>query len=198
MIIIFYFKKIKNNNISIILSIITISFFACIMPDITTYLMIWILGLCIPYLKNRLPKINDTTYLIFKFSFIPLIIIFDIYDGYISDLIFAFYITILLTYMISKNKDIKTYKPLIRLSKISFSLYTIHFPVLLYILHLLSRFLSFHRYNYLNLESLAGYLLINITMLIFSYVFYLLFEKHTTSLRYHLIKTGSRILTRAK
>ena len=178
---------------AIILSITTISFFAYIMPNVIAYLMIWILGLIIPFLKNRLPRLNDTIYLIFKFSFIPLIIIFNIYDGYISDLIFAFYIAILLTYMIKKNKYVKSYIPLIRLSKFSFSLYAIHYPVFLYILYLLSRFLSFQRYNYLNLENLAGYLLINIIVLIFSYVFYLLFDKHTTSLRHYLNKRSSYI-----
>lgn len=188
MTIIFYFKKIRNKNMAIILSITTFSFFAYIMPNIIAYLMIWILGLIIPFLKNRLPRLNDYIYLIFKFSFIPLIIIFNIYGGYISDLIFAFYTAILLTYMIKKNKHVKSYMPLIKLSKFSFSLYAIHYPVFLYILYLSSGFLSFQRYNYLNLENLLGYVLINIVVLIFSYVFYLLFEKHTTSLRYYLNK----------
>lgn len=186
--VIFYFKKIKNKNVSIIISITTISFFAFIMPNIIAYLIIWIFGLIIPFLINRLPIINDTIYLIFKFLFFPLIIIFNIYDGYISDLMFAFYTTILLTYIIIKNKHVKSYMPLIRLSKFSFSLYAIHYPVLLYILFLLSKFLSFKRYDHFNLENLTGYFLINVIILIFSYVFYLLFEKHTTSLRYYLNK----------
>ena len=179
--------KVNNSLLKIFLSIITIVFLGYVMPNIIAYLIIWSLGIIIPFIKDIIPNENTMLYLILKLLFIPIVIISNFFTGYISDLLFAFYFTILLTLMVYNNREIKTWTPLIILSKFSFSLYAIHYPILLFIIKIMGRYFNFDRLNYVNFENMIAYLTINTILIIFCYFFYLCFEKHTAFIRNYFL-----------
>jgi peptidoglycan/LPS O-acetylase OafA/YrhL len=108
--------------------------------------------------------------------------------SFLQDLLYSFLFLVLLS---SQQRKVNTNSPGVRLlktvgefwAKFSFTLYVIHVPLLMQIKYWMRNFFAIHSLSPEKPSHLAIYFAIVSVIVLFSYVFYLLFEAHTPKVR---------------
>jgi peptidoglycan/LPS O-acetylase OafA/YrhL len=181
-------KKIKIASIGFILCILSI-----VSWEIIWYFFIWLLGVVIWFIRYRKVYSFVVTPYFFTMLFVISIVLSRYYKGYFNDVLVGMsYVMLVLyfTYGIHKDSIIKNllyWNGHKKLADFSYSLYLLHFPIMVLIFNILyinyedSR-LSFSSFNFL--IFFVGIFLIYL----FSYLIYLLTESKTRTVTKKLLE----------
>jgi peptidoglycan/LPS O-acetylase OafA/YrhL len=154
--------------------------------EIFKYFFIWCMGGGIPYIIKNIEKIlkRKIYSIIVIFSFFIMLIFSRISNtGYFVDFLLSFLTANFIVVLILNENKIKSlfYINVSNfLSKFSFSLYTIHLPILFFIYGFFYKYCHFDSFIFNKYFSFG----IAIVLILFvSYVIYLLFEKNTSKVK---------------
>lgn len=178
-------KKITINTIKIALSVVILVTASLLMPNIILLFPIWLMGVIIPFVPKLDILTNKYFSLIVKIAFLPIILLANYFSNFIiSDFVLGAYITLFLLVLKYSDKVFKDYKLVNVLSNLSFSLYAIHYPILIFGIV----YFSHKRIDNINSLQLILFLILNVLLVFCSYLFYLISEKHTSKFSRYLIK----------
>lgn len=157
-----------------------------IMPNITKYFPIWLIGAAIRFipLKNNFKKPIWfwTSLLLLGLSICLSNFLSYLWINYLVGICFAFTI---ITWM-QRNKVVKNNllkKSIEKLADFSFSMYAIHYFLIYYVIALLQKKGFEIRLEHANLANWLLFIIIAIGLTVVSFIFYWLFEKRTNLLR---------------
>ena len=154
------------------------------MPKIILLFPIWLMGVIIPFVPKLNILTNKTFSFVVKAGFSPLILLANYFADYIiADFILGLYITLFLLILRFSEKRFKEFKVVNLLSNMSFSLYAIHYPLLVFIISGLNHV----RINTVSFVHMLLFILLNLLLIGCSYLFYALTEKHTSKVSRFLI-----------
>ena len=177
-----FLKKYNYINYKFISLLIIILIIKFITIGILIYFNIWLLGVLVYLFKKKIINNFKLHLILSSFCFIFAIILSKILTNYyLSDFLTALafsYLFFLMTKFHNNKINFHFKKISIKISQFSYSLYLLHFPLVLLITKLIFNFNKIE----INLKNFFYYTLISIFIIILSYLFYLIFEKNTQNL----------------
>lgn len=173
-----------------IIIIFTISIIAFTLNyNIFLYFLIWLLGMTPWYIAKKINTLYSIFFLILLILVSTISRLHYIKVEYYSDILFAI---ILVGFIISVKNNDKSIVIFTKVNQImadfSYSLYLIHFPLLLLGIAILNKYLGIDIQSDPSLERMAIFLLIIFSIYVFSYIFASLTEKNTKKIQQRLIK----------
>jgi peptidoglycan/LPS O-acetylase OafA/YrhL len=190
-----FLERYKNISFRIFFLLLFFIIITLLPRSILNYSLLWLLG-CVVYLISKTIKFQQFKFQFFLSLFLFLIVTTKtrfgliILSNFIDDLIlgvFFSYFLLLTTKLNLKKKSFLHYlynKIFFKLSNISYTLYLMHFPIVLLIFKF---FLDYEKKNFDSL-NLLYYLLFLLNIILFSYILWFLFEKNTYRIRVKLKK----------
>lgn len=183
-ILIIYNYKNSSFHIIIISSILLTSILLILNIQIIIYLGIWIIGAILSYFKKAHLKLRFSIPILL----ITLIIIKSniIVFTELNDLLLAVSISIIINSI--QNKELKTHweKLNLKLADFSFTLYLFHYPFIVFLISIIMNDINIIN-SQPSLINFSTFLIILIVTYIYSYIFYLFFEKNTSIVRSQLL-----------
>lgn len=180
---IFIKNSIKNKIFYILIIILS---FLILNKQIFLYFSIWLMGVAIWYLENKI-KVNTRIALIFFIFSLLISRIHIISYQFISDLFVATSICFMILSFQSKSLKFMQFYNLNKIfSNFSYSLYVIHFPILIFILSFLHDKFSFKFSVEPNINYLVYFIIILVLIYTLAYLFFILTEKNTKKIQKRL------------
>jgi len=178
---------IKDTSINKIFyfAIIILSFLI-LNKQIFLYFLIWLMGVAIWYIKDKI-KINIRITLIFFIFSLLLSRIHVISYHFISDLFVATSVCFMILSFQSKSLKFMQFYNLNKIfSNFSYSLYVIHFPIIIFLLSFLHDNFSFKFSVEPNINYLGYFIVILVLIYTLAYLFFILTEKNTKKIQKRL------------
>lgn len=175
-----------NFYVKIIVVLSFTALFSIVAPHIMKLFPIWLLGVAIRFIPKHAIYQRKYTQIILLFTFFLVAFISNYKESLFGDYVVSMIFSLNLLCWMYRDKSIQ--QKLInnifyKLSEFSFSLYAIHYFIIGFIVALLQKNGYAIRFKQAEIFNWSFYLFIAIVIMLIGYVFYLLFEKHTFTLR---------------
>ena len=183
---IFYVKSI---NKKVILFTILLSISLILNIKIVLYFTIWLIGVSLWYINFKFQKLYILLAIVFFVIWLIISRIHLLSNNFLEDFILALSIGSLI--LIIKNNNIsfiKFNKLNDFFSKFSYSLYVVHFPIIIFIVSILNETFYIDIQHSPSITRLLYFISILITIYLLAYTFYYFTEKNTKKIQQRFLK----------